>query len=884
MSPSHSHPSLSLPLLLLTSLLSVIPVLASSSPGVKILRAPESRVAPNGDEIVFECETSLAPDLFEWRYRRHQNSSSRSLAFRMRYSKVVGGKLHNITNANAVSKLSVFVRHDTQGEYRCVAWFGPVAVTSTTARLDLATIELNEPDTSTEPIYWRATSGNTLLLPCGKINSKPAPAWSFYRNGVEVKAPTTANNDTLVLSPASETDSGLYSCAATNTVLGLKLALPQRIKLEIVSAGGASQIAPHFLSHHLMHKAVTAHEGDPEVLLLCPSVGMPKPTSVWSSPNAGSALHTNRTRVLPYGLQIFNVEAQDAGIYICYIDNGVRPTLEFFIELTVQQLPRIVRAPSANLTNEGEQLHLECRATGDPEPQIYWLLNGENIALDSEARVQSNGKLILNSVQKRHAGYIQCFARNELGEHSAGTLLQVNPKQIQSEPTRHNHGGGHQRTQERLHRKQMIMVPPSAPNVTRLSDECVMLRWHVRRNDGLPIQFFKVQYRMLKDSGKRNWETMNDDIAYGKPKWNNEQGKSFTASVPNLKPQHFYRFRIMAVYSNNDNKESMKSSKFFLQRGAALKPLPVPELVQIEEHSQTAVVLHWRLASDADEQLISGYYAYYRPSSSAGEYYKATIEGAQSRSFQINTLEPGSIYEFKLQSFSAMSASEFSALKQGRTQRPKTTTTEQPNDYPVDTTTPSQFEAFSIDPLFLGSVGGGAILLLLLLAICLCLYRRRRSNELNKARIGELREDFVALGTCAPNKARPRHIHITLNPLAQHEDKSSPTTQDNELGFFQRQPVYDSEPHGFNGHARLTSSSSLRRSQRTLERAGAGGSGVGAGSNNNNLNQAVDSSLVSSDTTRLQTPNKSARVMIKRARLPSRSENLSSGSLNSVGV
>nr|2IBB_A Chain A, CG9211-PA [Drosophila melanogaster] len=210
--------------------------------------------------------------------------------------------------------------------------------------------------------------------------------------------------------------------------------------------------------------------------------------------------------------------------------------------------------------------------------------------------------------------------------------------------------------------------PPTPPNVTRLSDESVMLRWMVPRNDGLPIVIFKVQYRMV---GKRkNWQTTNDNIPYGKPKWNSELGKSFTASVTDLKPQHTYRFRILAVYSNNDNKESNTSAKFYLQPGAALDPMPVPELLEIEEYSETAVVLHWSLASDADEHLITGYYAYYRPSSSAGEYFKATIEGAHARSFKIAPLETATMYEFKLQSFSAASASEFSALKQGRTQRP----------------------------------------------------------------------------------------------------------------------------------------------------------------------------------------------------------------------
>jgi len=80
-----------------------------------------------------------------------------------------------------------------------------------------------------------------------------------------------------------------------------------------------------------------------------------------------------------------------------------------------------------NITNEGEHLQLDCEATGVPEPQIYWLLNGHSSLDDTEAELSTNS-LVLHSVLKRHAGYVQCFARNTLGEDSAGTLLEVNAK------------------------------------------------------------------------------------------------------------------------------------------------------------------------------------------------------------------------------------------------------------------------------------------------------------------------------------------------------------------------------------------------------------------------------------------------------------------------
>ena len=79
------------------------------------------------------------------------------------------------------------------------------------------------------------------------------------------------------------------------------------------------------------------------------------------------------------------------------------------------------------------------------------------------------------------------------------------------------------------------MIPPTRPNVTRLSDESVMVRWSVPANDGLPIQFFKVQHRMLGDKAKNiprsQWMTSNEDIP--------PHVRSY--EVDNLVPNNHYR-------------------------------------------------------------------------------------------------------------------------------------------------------------------------------------------------------------------------------------------------------------------------------------------------------------------------------------------------------
>lgn len=209
-----------------------------------------------------------------------------------------------------------------------------------------------------------------------------------------------------------------------------------------------------------------------------------------------------------------------------------------------------------------------------------------------------------------------------------------------------------------------VMIPPSQPSVTRLSDEKVMVRWSVPQREGLPIQFFKVQYRSLGDGTQQikrsQWMTSNEDIP--------PQTRMY--EVDNLKPGHYYRFRIAAVYSNNDNKLSNVSTKFLLQRGSQLDPirshLVAPNLTSVEPISETSVVLHW-LFPGKPAMPVDGFYAYYRPASTAGEYSKATVDGMHKREFRIDNLEPGTAYEFKLQSFTRSAASDFLAIITGKT-------------------------------------------------------------------------------------------------------------------------------------------------------------------------------------------------------------------------
>lgn len=213
---------------------------------------------------------------------------------------------------------------------------------------------------------------------------------------------------TLVLQSVSAVDSATYSCAAVNSITGTEIKLVHRVTIDVTDT---QKMSPTFFStpnsHYNVKQGATA-------ILECPGIGNPVPEARWSRPDA-PAIYTNRTTVLSYGLQILNVIPEDRGTYVCRLDNGIAPALVHTIKLDVQEVPVIMSGPQETLTNESESLELECVARGYPMPDIYWMINGADTRWDS--LIRHNGtKIIIKSVEKKHAGIVQCFARNDVGE------------------------------------------------------------------------------------------------------------------------------------------------------------------------------------------------------------------------------------------------------------------------------------------------------------------------------------------------------------------------------------------------------------------------------------------------------------------------------------
>ncbi|KAI8116975.1 Peroxidasin [Lucilia cuprina] len=96
--------------------------------------------------------------------------------------------------------------------------------------------------------------------------------------------------------------------------------------------------------------------------------------------------------------------------------------------------PEIVQAPHDMHLTTGETVELPCRMVGDPEPEIIWMQNTNEVSTDYSPKMQilSSGTLKINAVDSNDIGIYECIGRNEVGEtrtQPIRMMIEPNPNQ-----------------------------------------------------------------------------------------------------------------------------------------------------------------------------------------------------------------------------------------------------------------------------------------------------------------------------------------------------------------------------------------------------------------------------------------------------------------------
>ncbi|XP_035903702.1 limbic system-associated membrane protein [Anopheles stephensi] len=199
----------------------------------------------------------------------------------------------------------------------------------------------------------------------------------------------------------------------------------------------APTVAPKFMTRGHLYKAII---GD-SIELPCKVKDLGSYVLLWrrgtSVLTAANLMVTRDPRfklVEGYNLQIANVKIQDAGDYICQIgDNESRDqvhTLEILVPPTIRVVPQNRQITA----RKGSTVTLECKASGNPVPAIYW---HKKDAFSGSSHLSESPTLLLERVDRHHAGVYQCTADNGVREavHVDIEVTVLSPPDITVEKT-----------------------------------------------------------------------------------------------------------------------------------------------------------------------------------------------------------------------------------------------------------------------------------------------------------------------------------------------------------------------------------------------------------------------------------------------------------------
>ncbi|XP_026155036.1 immunoglobulin superfamily member 10 [Mastacembelus armatus] len=288
----------------------------------------------------------------------------------------------------------------------------------------------------------KSHAGNTVEMKC-KAEGRPTPMISWIlANRTQVKGQITAkgrvsvsDEGTLVIEHVSVYDRGHYKCIASNPA-GADTAT---VRLQVVAA------PPGIIEEKRQHLKASVSQ---TLWLPCTGQGSPQPTIHWVLDD-GSVVESNKPatdpRILVYKNGTFHIKdvtQADSGKYECIATSSTGSERRV-VTLTVERqesAPKIMKT-SQHMTelSFGDQLRLNCLATGDPKPRMIWRLPSKAVVdywhrMGNRIHVLDNGTLIVNTVSDKDAGDYLCVARNKIGDdlQLMRVLVSMKPAKIES--------------------------------------------------------------------------------------------------------------------------------------------------------------------------------------------------------------------------------------------------------------------------------------------------------------------------------------------------------------------------------------------------------------------------------------------------------------------
>ncbi|XP_029939526.1 hemicentin-1, partial [Salarias fasciatus] len=286
---------------------------------------------------------------------------------------------------------------------------------------------------------------STLTLEC-VAQAFPTPALQWYKDGqilrTDQHVSITANGRIVLIKHAQVSDTGRYTCVATNIAgedekdFDVNIQVPPNFSRP---GGSGDTTSP------------TDFGGDTREVILnnpislyCETNAVPPPTLTWYKD--GQLLTSNdKVLVLPGGrvLQIPRAQAEDSGRYTCVaINEAGEDSIQYDVRVL---LPPTIRGADSDLTDEvivliNKTIQMDCHADGNPTPKIIWYKDGHPITPNGPYRIVSNGRVLqVLTSQLSDTGRYACVADNVAGTaekffnlnvHVPPSIIGVSPENV----------------------------------------------------------------------------------------------------------------------------------------------------------------------------------------------------------------------------------------------------------------------------------------------------------------------------------------------------------------------------------------------------------------------------------------------------------------------
>ncbi|KAL9846109.1 hemicentin-1 isoform 2-T2 [Geothlypis trichas] len=371
----------------------------------RIQRGPRVLKVPAGQRVELPCSTQGVPaPLVSW----------------FRGTSVVptdeGKFLQSPDGALAISNVQL----PDAGIYTCVA--------TNSAGSDMAevTVQVQEPPTIEDldpPFnnpFQERVANQQIAFPC-PAKGIPKPAIKWLRNGRELSGAEPGlsvleDGTLLVIAALAPSDSGDYVCVAANEAgstqrrYSLKVHVPPEIRDQ----------------DKVTNTSVVVHH---PVSLFCEVTGNPSPVISWYKDDI-QVVESSALQILHNGkiLKLLKATTEDAGQYSCKAIN-VAGSSEKMFNLHILVPPSIIGADSpgevAVILNQ--EIRLECRAKGFPDPDIHWFKDGKPLFLGDPnvELLDRNQVLQIKSARRVDKGRYQCSATNTAGKQVKEVRLIV---------------------------------------------------------------------------------------------------------------------------------------------------------------------------------------------------------------------------------------------------------------------------------------------------------------------------------------------------------------------------------------------------------------------------------------------------------------------------